>query len=117
MLTITDDRMFRDSVPATRVHEKRRWLFTFAAAAAVLILFEGFSSAQEVTGVRRTGVLVEPLNDNSELCGVTEGALDAAVRLPMAQISRLTVGAPDPTVTSYIYVNVNLMTFGCVAKC
>ncbi len=72
------------------------------AGMIVLLVFAAFASAGPLTGIIAVGILIEAPNDALQRCGVSEDALDAAVRLPLAA-SRLRFH--DALGHPYIYVN------------
>ena len=58
-------------------------------------------------GITSVGILVEGLDGDAQKCGITEDALDAAVRLPLSN-SRIKVNNGNLKL-EYLYVNVKVV--------
>ena len=68
----------------------------------------------EITGLQATRIVVEDLDEDARLCGVTRESVDAAARIPLST-SRLRVDNGD--IGPYFYVQVTVLRSGsyCMA--
>lgn len=73
-----------------------------------LIAMPNFVIANPMKGIKEVGIVIEKLDDDAKRCNITEGYLDAAIRVRLSS-SSLKVVSMDRMPPAFIYVAITVL--------